>query len=116
MHGTKSLLHLNSSKSVQFMFICKALFTIQITAKQLLRKCYISTLYLGADYYIYIYAFSRRFYPKRLIAIQAIHFFSLCILFSILVVTMAEMYSKNHAVSYKSHLIKQTVNTINCHD
>ncbi len=31
-------------------------------------------------------------------------------------VTMAEMYSKNHAVSYKLHVIKQTVNTINCND
>ncbi len=31
----------------------------------------------------------------------------------LLVVTMAEMYSKNHAVSYKLHVIKQTVNTIN---
>ncbi len=30
------------------------------------------------------------------------------------VVTMAEMYSKNHAVSYKLHVIKQSVNTINC--
>ncbi len=29
---------------------------------------------------------------------------------------MAEMYSKNHAVSYKLHIIKQTVNTINCND
>ncbi len=29
---------------------------------------------------------------------------------------MAEMYSKNHAVSYKLHLIKQTVNTINYND
>ncbi len=29
---------------------------------------------------------------------------------------MAEMYSKNHAVSYKLHVIKQTVNTINCND
>ncbi len=28
--------------------------------------------------------------------------------------TMTEMYSKNHAVSYKLHAIKQTVNTINC--
>ncbi len=33
-----------------------------------------------------------------------------------LVVTMAEMYSKNHAVSYKLHVIKQTVNTINSND
>ncbi len=32
----------------------------------------------------------------------------------LLVVTMAEMCSKNHAVSYKLHIIKQTVNTINC--
>ncbi len=31
-------------------------------------------------------------------------------------VTLAEMYSKNHAVSYKLHIIKQTVNTINCND
>ncbi len=31
-------------------------------------------------------------------------------------VTTAEMYSKNHAVSYKLHVIKQTVNTINCND
>ncbi len=31
-------------------------------------------------------------------------------------VTMTEMYSKNHAVSYKLHVIKQTVNTINCND
>ncbi len=31
-------------------------------------------------------------------------------------VTMAEMYSKNHAVSYKFHVIKQMVNTINCND
>ncbi len=31
-------------------------------------------------------------------------------------VTMAEMYSKNHAVSYKLHVIKQTVSTINCND
>ncbi len=29
---------------------------------------------------------------------------------------MAEMYSKNHAVSYKLHIIKQMVNTINCND
>ncbi len=29
---------------------------------------------------------------------------------------MAEKYSKNHAVSYKLHIIKQTVNTINCND
>ncbi len=29
---------------------------------------------------------------------------------------MAEMYSKNHAVGYKWHVIKQTVNTINCND
>ncbi len=29
---------------------------------------------------------------------------------------MAEMYSKNNAVSYKLHVIKQTVNTINCND
>ncbi len=29
---------------------------------------------------------------------------------------MAEIYSKNHAVSYKLHVIKQTVNTINCND
>ncbi len=34
----------------------------------------------------------------------------------LLVVTMAEMYSTNHAVSYKLHVIKQTVNTINCND
>ncbi len=34
----------------------------------------------------------------------------------LLVVTMAEMYSKNHTVSYKLHVIKQTVNTINCND
>ncbi len=34
----------------------------------------------------------------------------------LLVVTMAEMYSKNHAVSYKLHVIKQTVNTINSND
>ncbi len=34
----------------------------------------------------------------------------------LLVVTMAEMYSKNHAVSYKLHVIKQTMNTINCND
>ncbi len=31
----------------------------------------------------------------------------------LLVVTMAEMYSKNH---YKWHVIKQTVNTINSND
>ncbi len=31
-------------------------------------------------------------------------------------VTMAEMYSKNHAVSYKLHIIKQMVNTMNCND
>ncbi len=34
----------------------------------------------------------------------------------LLVVTMAEMYSKNHADSYKLHIINQTVNTINCND
>ncbi len=34
----------------------------------------------------------------------------------LLVVTMTEMYSKNHTVSYKLHVIKQTVNTINCND
>ncbi len=34
----------------------------------------------------------------------------------LLVVTMAEMYSKNHAVGYKLHVIKQTVNTTNCND
>ncbi len=32
----------------------------------------------------------------------------------LLVVTMTEMYSKNHAVSYKLHIIKQTVNIIDC--
>ncbi len=31
-------------------------------------------------------------------------------------VTMAEMYCRNYAVSYKLHVIKQTVNTINCND
>ncbi len=31
-------------------------------------------------------------------------------------VTMAEMYSKNQAVSYKLHVIKQMVNTFNCND
>ncbi len=43
---------------------------------------------------------------------------SFYIIFSsrLLVVTMAEMYSKNHAVSYKLHIIKQTVNTINSND
>ncbi len=30
--------------------------------------------------------------------------------------TMTEMYSKNHAVSFKLHVIKHTVNTINCND
>ncbi len=30
--------------------------------------------------------------------------------------TMAEMYSKTHAVSYKLYIIKQTVDTINCKD
>ncbi len=34
----------------------------------------------------------------------------------LLVVTMTEIYSKNHAVSYKLHVIKQTVHTINCND
>ncbi len=29
---------------------------------------------------------------------------------------VTEMYNKNHAVSYKLHVIKQTVNTINCND
>ncbi len=29
---------------------------------------------------------------------------------------MTEIYSKNHAVSYKLHVIKQTVNPINCND
>ncbi len=29
---------------------------------------------------------------------------------------MTEMYSKNHAVSDKTHIIKQLVNTINCND
>ncbi len=29
---------------------------------------------------------------------------------------MAEMYSKNHAVCYKLHIIKQMVNTVNCND
>ncbi len=29
---------------------------------------------------------------------------------------MAEMYSKNHAVSYILNIIKQTVDTINCND
>ncbi len=31
-------------------------------------------------------------------------------------VTMTEMYSKNHAVSYTLHVIKHVVNTINCND
>ncbi len=30
--------------------------------------------------------------------------------------TMAEMHSKNHTVSYKLHVIKQIVNTINCNN
>ncbi len=30
--------------------------------------------------------------------------------------TMTEMYSKNHAVIYKLHVINETVNTINCND
>ncbi len=34
----------------------------------------------------------------------------------LLVVIMTEMYSKNNSVSYKLHVIKQTVNTINCND
>ncbi len=34
----------------------------------------------------------------------------------LLMVTVTEMYSKNHAVSYKLYVIKQTVNTINCND
>ncbi len=43
---------------------------------------------------------------------------SFYIIFSsrLLVLTMAEMYSKNHAVSNKLHVIKLTVNTINCND
>ncbi len=32
----------------------------------------------------------------------------------LLVLSMAGMYSKNHAVSYKLHLIKQMVNIMNC--
>ncbi len=32
----------------------------------------------------------------------------------LLVLTMTGMYSKNHAVSYKLHLIKKMVNIVNC--
>ncbi len=36
--------------STQFTFICIALFTMQISAKQLYRKCYVSKCYLGVGY------------------------------------------------------------------
>ncbi len=49
-------------------------------------------------------------------ALQKILRFYITFRSRLLVVTMAEIYSKNHAVSYKLHVIKQTVNTINCND
>ncbi len=49
-------------------------------------------------------------------ALQKILSFYIIFRSRLLVVTMAEMYSKNHAVSYRLHVIKQTVNTINCND
>ncbi len=49
-------------------------------------------------------------------ALQKILSFYIIFRSRLLVVTMAEMYSKNHAVSYKLHVINQTVNTINCND
>ncbi len=49
-------------------------------------------------------------------ALQKILSFYIIFSSRLLVVTMAEMYSKNHAVSYKLHIIKQTVNTINYND
>ncbi len=36
--------------TIQLKFICIALFTIQIIAKQSNRKCHVSTLYLGVGY------------------------------------------------------------------
>ncbi len=45
-------------------------------------------------------------------ALQKIWSFYIIFRSRLLVVTMAEMYSMNHEVSYKLHVIKQTVNTI----
>ncbi len=45
-------------------------------------------------------------------ALQKILSFYIIFRSRLLVVTMAEMYSKNHAVRYKLHVIKQTVNTL----
>ncbi len=44
-------------------------------------------------------------------ALQKIFSFYIIFKSRLLVVTIAEMYSKNHAVSYKWHVIKQTLLT-----